>query len=82
MGNYNFGYIHVQFPGDTHDHAKHYKVDKWKSDEGGIEVYVYDTKMNTGKVTMILGDGTYTLYTNGIRDGRCVCPICGEVTYE
>lgn len=65
LGNYSFHYVHVQFPGQE---AHHYYVDKWKSDEGGIELYIKDT--NGEMNTIILGDGTFMLYSHNH------CPIC------
>lgn len=68
MGSYSFHYVHVQMY--NQDHPEHFKVTKWKSDEGGIELAV------EGYGRVLLGDGTYMMYDS------VACPLCGEVTYK
>ena len=68
FGSYNFHYVHVQMYGMND--PIHLEVDKWKGDDGGIELA---TKHHG---TILLGDGTYMMYDQQI------CPICGEVEYK
>lgn len=67
-GSYNFHYVHVQMY--SMSEPVHFRVDKWKGDEGGIELVTE----NHG--TILLGDGTYMMYD--VED----CPICGHVEYK
>ena len=68
-GNLSFNYVHVQFPGQE---AHHYYVEKWKNDDGGIEIYIKDPESpdKDKHNTLILGDGTYMLYSHNH------CPLC------
>lgn len=64
-GSYSFKYVHIQMPGMTK--PVHLEITSWKDDEGGIELKIKDYG------TIILGDGTYMLYTSD------TCPICEQL---
>ena len=67
-GSYSFHYVHIQMY--NMNEPIHLKVDKWKSDNGGIELATVDHG------TILLGDGTYMMYD--VEE----CPICGKVIYK
>ena len=67
-GSYSFHYVHVQMYNMSE--PVHFKVDKWKGDDGGIEL------RTTDHGTILLGDGTYMMYDTE------ECPICGHVEYK
>jgi hypothetical protein len=67
LGSFEFHQIHIQMYGGE---PVHLEVEKWKDDDGGIEVL---TK-NHG--ALIIGDGTYILYNQE------ECPLCGHVEYK
>jgi len=67
-GSYSFHYVHVQMY--SMNEPVHFEVDKWKGDDGGIELA---TKKHG---TILLGDGTYVMYDTE------ECPLCGHVEYK
>ncbi len=67
MGSYSFHYVHVQMYGSE---PCHFKVTKWKDDDGGIELKLEEHG------SVLLGDGTYMMYDTE------KCPLCGIVKYK
>jgi len=68
FGSYSFHFVHVQMY--SMSEPVHFRIDTWKSDDGGIELKL----VNHG--TILLGDGTYMMYD--VEN----CPICGHVEYK
>lgn len=65
LGSYSFKHVHIQMYGM--DKPVHLEITSWRDDTGGIELKIKDHG------TIILGDGTYMLYTSD------TCPICEQL---